>query len=64
MHIKIPTGGRKVPFATSQRPLKMRKSAMGAPGVFDLAVRTQNIEGSIWSLLMLPTCANFSIAYL
>lgn len=43
------TGGRKVPVATSHRPLKMRKSARGAPGVFDFAVRTQKMEGSMWS---------------
>ena len=48
--VKRLTGGLNVPVATSHRPLKMRKSASGAPGVFDLAVRTQKIEGSMWSL--------------
>ena len=60
----ILTGGRKVWLATSHRPLKMRKSTRGALGVFDFAVRTQKIEGSIWSLEMLPTLTNFSRAYL
>ena len=41
------TGGRNVPVATSQRPLKIRKSARGTPGVFDLAVSTQKMEGSM-----------------
>jgi len=43
------TGGRYVSDATSQRGLKIKKSVRGVPGVFDLTVRTQNIEGSMWS---------------
>lgn len=41
------TGGRNVCDATSQRGEKIKKSARGTPGVFDLAVRTQKIEGSM-----------------
>lgn len=43
------TGGRYVWDATSQRGLKIKKSARGVPGVLDLTVKTQNIEGSMWS---------------
>ena len=53
-----------MPVATSHLPLKMRKSASGAPGVFDFAVKTQKIEGSMWSFVILPTPMNFSRAYL
>lgn len=41
------TGGRKVWEAISHLGLKIKKSARGVPGVLDLAVRTQNIEGSM-----------------
>lgn len=41
------TGGLKVPVATSQRGLKIRKSARGVPRVFDFAVRTQKMDGSM-----------------
>lgn len=51
-------------FATSQRGLKMRRSASGVPGVFDLAVSTQKMEGSMWSTVIEPTPTNFSMAYL
>ena len=44
--------------------LKIKKSARGVPGVFDFAVRTQKMDGSMWSLVILPTPINFSMAYL
>jgi len=49
--------------ATSHRGLKIRKSARGTPEAFDFAVRTQKMEGSMWSLEILPTFTNFSMAY-
>lgn len=39
--------GRNVRDATSQRGEKMSRSAKGAVGSRDLAVRTQKIEGSM-----------------
>lgn len=57
-------GGLKVCDATSHLGLKIRKSANGIPGALDFAVRTQNMDGSMWSLEILPTLVNFSIAYL
>ena len=36
--------------ATSQRGPNQRKSARGASGLCDLAVRTQLIDGSVWSI--------------
>ena len=50
--------------ATSQRGLKMSRSVSAWCGIFDLAVSTQKMEGSMWSFEMLPTFTNFSIAYL
>jgi hypothetical protein len=50
--------------ATSQRGLKIRKSASGAVGSWDLAVRTQKMEGSMWSTEMEPTLTNLVRSYL
>jgi hypothetical protein len=58
------TGGLKVFEATSHLGLKIKKSARGTPGALDFAVRTQKMEGSMWSLEMDPTLTNFSKAYL
>lgn len=58
------TGGLNVCEATSHLGLKIRRSASGVPDVFDLAVSTQKMDGSMWSLDMLPTFTNFSSAYL
>jgi hypothetical protein len=50
--------------AISHLGLKINRSARDVPGVLDLAVRTQKIDGSIWSLEIDPTFTNFSMAYL
>jgi len=42
----------------------MRKSARGAVGSLDLAVRTQKIDGSIWSTEIEPTFTNLVRSYL
>ena len=41
------TGGLNVCDAISHLGLKIRKSASGVPGVFDFAVNTQKIDGSM-----------------
>ena len=60
----IRAGGRNVRDAISHLGLKINRSARGVPGVLDLAVSTQKIDGSMWSLEIEPTLTNFSIAYL
>ncbi len=42
----------------------MRKSARGACGSRDGAVRTQKIDGSMWSTEMEPTFTNLVRSYL
>lgn len=42
----------------------MRKSASGVHGSRDFAVKTQKMEGSIWSTEMEPTLTNFVRSYL
>lgn len=51
-------------LATSQRGEKIKKSARGAVGSRDLAVRTQKMEGSMWSTDIEPTLTNFVRSYL
>ena len=50
--------------ATSQRGEKIKKSASGAVRSLDLAVRTQKIDGSIWSTEIEPTLTNLVRSYL
>jgi len=50
--------------ATSHRGEKIRKSARGAVGSLDLAVRTQKMEGSMWSTEIEPTLTNLVKSYL
>jgi hypothetical protein len=50
--------------ATSHLGLKIKKSASGAAGSLDGAVKTQNMEGSIWSTEIEPTLTNFVRSYL
>lgn len=42
----------------------MAKSARATPGVFDRAVRTVKMDGSMWSLEMLPTEMKEARSYL
>ena len=62
--VGLRTGGLNVPSATSQRSLKIAKSASATPVVLDGAVRTVKIEGSLWSLLRLPAAMKASRSYL
>ena len=50
--------------ATSQRGEKIRKSARGAAGSRERAVRTQKMDGSMWSTEIEPTLTNFVRSYL
>jgi hypothetical protein len=51
-------------LATSHLGLKIRKSASGAAGSRLGAVKTQKIDGSMWSTEMEPTLTNFVRSYL
>jgi hypothetical protein len=50
--------------ATSQRGEKMRTSARGEVRSRDFAVRTQKMEGSMWSTEIEPTLTNLVKSYL
>ena len=57
------TGSLNVPSATSQWGPIAQNSTSDFPGIFDLAMRTQYTEGSLWSLLLLETMVNLRRSY-